>query len=150
MSERLTDEQAAEIVARHNAMTPGPYQWDVATKFHQANLTTTHSGRYYVMSFARWGMGGAAPVFQAYERYEGPVKERGSLGLERVEHFAVQRVRHHEGWDQTIDHPDAIGLEHSWQDVDALLTDRRALLAEIADLRRVVEHYASAQQIGGD
>jgi hypothetical protein len=42
----------------------GPWQWYGNTKMHDVQLATTHSGRVFVMDFARWGLRGGQPRFQ--------------------------------------------------------------------------------------
>ena len=121
--------RVAEIEARHNAATPGPYKWDLRTHSQQCILVTDHSGQYYIMGFERWGFHNACPVFQTYEKYEGPVTERHGQGMVRADKLAksIPGMEHHRGFDDYIDHPDAIALEHSWQDVDTLLALTRRL-----------------------
>ena len=89
--------------------TPGPWMWDLRECNHFCLLTTTHSGRYYVMGFQRWGMQDAVPVFQVYERYEGPVHKRGSKGMVRADKLSKSYPgqEHHHGFDNYISHPDA-------------------------------------------
>lgn len=89
--------------------TPGPWMWDLRECNHFCLLTTTHSGRYYVMGFQRWGMQDAIPVFQVYDRYEGPVHKRGSHGIVRADRLSKSYPgqEHHHGFDNYISHPDA-------------------------------------------
>ena len=89
--------------------TPGPWMWDLRECNHFCLLTTTHRGRYYVMGFQRWGMQDAVPVFQVYERYEGPVHKRGSKGMVRADKLSKSYPgqEHHHGFDNYISHPDA-------------------------------------------
>ena len=89
--------------------TPGPWMWDLRECNHFCLLTTTHSGRYYVMGFQRWGMQDAIPVFQVYDRYEGPVHKRGSHGMVRADRLSKSYPgqEHHHGFDNYISHPDA-------------------------------------------
>lgn len=89
--------------------TPGPWMWDLNECNHQCFLETTHSGRYYVMGFERWGMQNALPTFQVYERYNGPMKDRGSHGIIRADKLSKSYPgkEYHVGFDNLIDHPDA-------------------------------------------
>ena len=57
-----------EIRKRLEAATPGPWAWFGNTKVHSLYLATVRGGRVYVMQFARWGMGSAAPRFQVDHR----------------------------------------------------------------------------------
>lgn len=90
--------------------TPGPWMWDLRTAQYHCLLVTKHSGQYYVMDFARWGMQNAAPLFQVYERYEGEVRKRGSHGMVRADRLAKSYPgkEHHKGFDDYVNHPDAI------------------------------------------
>jgi hypothetical protein len=147
-----------EIKERHSKATPGPYRWDIRTCHKQAYLTTTHSGQYYVMGFKRWGMHGAQPEFQVYDKYEGPVRERGSNGMVATQELAKPRAKHHPDFDMWIDHPDAIAIENSWEDIDFLLSvnaDMYEALEEImarCELRKDeddahYENYYQAKQV---
>lgn len=51
-------QQAKEIDEK---ATPGPWMWDMNENNQQCLLTTTHSGKYYVMGFQRYGMQSALP-----------------------------------------------------------------------------------------
>lgn len=99
-------EKAKEIDKK---ATPGPWMWDLRECTHQCLLTTTHSGKYYVMGFQRWGLHDALPTFQVYDRYEGQMKDRGSHGMVRAEKLSKSYPgqEHHRGFDNFIDHPDA-------------------------------------------
>ena len=61
------------------------------------------------MGFQRWGMQDAVPVFQVYDRYEGPVHKRGSHGMVRADRLSKSYPgqEHHHGFDNYISHPDA-------------------------------------------
>ncbi|HYH01988.1 MAG TPA: hypothetical protein VEC37_02725, partial [Bacillota bacterium] len=96
-----------EIKTRHAQRTPGPYMWDVNTKHQTAELKSIISPRYLIMDFYRWGFQGAGPVFRDFKRNI----------MFRVEQFAKPRAANHPTFDMFIDHPDAIGLEKSWEDV---------------------------------
>lgn len=99
-------EKAREIDEK---ATPGPWMWDLRECNHQCLLTTTHSGKYYVMGFQRWGLQDALPSFQVYDRYEGQMKDRGSHGMVRADKLSrsYPGKEHHYGFDNFIDHPDA-------------------------------------------
>jgi len=117
-------QQLDKIRARSNTATPGPWMWHLNDSQKDVKLVTTHSGQYFVMGMTRWGMHGAAPTFQIYDKYEGPVSERKGKGMRRVELLSksLPGKEHHKGWDDYIDHPDAIFIEKSKEDVEALLT----------------------------
>lgn len=119
--------------------TPGPWMWDLRECNHQCLLTTTHSGKYYVMGFQRWGLQDALPSFQVYDRYEGDVKERGSRGMVRAEKLSKSYPgkEHHYGFDNFIDHPDARYIAESrelFHLMTAAITDLLAR-AEAAEAR---------------
>jgi hypothetical protein len=119
----MTKEKLNEIRARLNAATPGPWEWDVNSACKIAWLITTHSGRYYVMGFERWGTQSAAPKFQIYNKYEGPVNERGSQGMVRAEKLlkSMPGREHHVGYDDYINHPDADLIANAPTDIQTLL-----------------------------
>lgn len=93
------------------------------------------------MGFVRWGMDSACPTFQEFEKYEGPVTERGGKGMTRADKLAKSYPgkEHHVGFDDYIDHPDALAFEKSWEDIDALIAEVKLLRKErdaaIADLQ---------------
>lgn len=107
-------EKAKEIDEK---VTPGPWMWDLRECNHQCFLTTTHSGKYYVMGFRRWGLQDALPSFQVYDRYDGPMKDRGSHGMVRADKLSKSYPgqEHHSGFDNFIDHPDARYIAESRQ-----------------------------------
>lgn len=113
--------------------TPGPWMWDLRTTYHDVKIVTTHSGQYYVMSFDRWGMQGAAPCFQVYDKYEGPVNKRGSHGMFRADKLAKSYPgkEHHKGFDDYPDHPDAKFIAESRQLVTDLIAAVEQLSTEL-------------------
>ena len=76
--------------------TPGPWFWMVNLKSRQVTLESTQSMHPTVMSFRRWGMGGAQPMFNC--RNMVPASELVEI---------IPGHEHHAAWAQTIDHPDA-------------------------------------------
>lgn len=121
-----------QIEERANKATPGPWMWDISTANQYAMLETAHSGRYYVMGFRRWGMSGACPEFQVYQTYDGPLKERGSLGMVRADELAKSYPgkEHHIGFDDYIDHPDADFIAHAREDIPFLLAELEKIKKE--------------------
>lgn len=124
----MSDERLAEIEARDQAATPGPWAWFGNTDVRDACLATPDRGRLYVMQFARWGMASAQPVFrddaarQMVKASEVPVYEvapkASSRDDPRVYRADISGFRN----------PDAEFIAHARQDV----TD---LLAEVGRLR---------------
>ena len=119
----MTKEKLDEIKSRLKAATPGPWEWDVNSGVKIARLMTTHSGRYYVMGFKRWGPQNAIPEFQVYDKYEGDVRERGSHGMVRADKLlkSMPGKEHHEGYDDYISHPDADLIANAPSDIQVLL-----------------------------
>lgn len=87
--------------------TPGPWRWEVSLKAKAVALCggPPKSGfgafDHDVMTFRRWGMSGAAPVFWRWE---------GNLGHPiRADEAAVpvEGRDHHAAWFRTIDDPNA-------------------------------------------
>lgn len=130
----MTEQELLDIEKRWEKATPGPWMWDVNEACKSVHLTTTHSGRYFVMGFRRWGMGGAQPIFQKFKKYFGPVNERESLGISPLKEFAVPRMKHHPDFDMDIDHPDAQAITHAPADVQALLEEVRRLKENVRNM----------------
>lgn len=129
-----------EIKTRHAQRTPGPYMWDVNTKHQTAELKSIISPRYLIMDFYRWGFQNAGPVFRDFKRNI----------MFRVEQFAKPRAAHHPNFDMYIDHPDAIGLEKSWEDVEELLklVDRLKIAMEAVERQVKDPHNRGAKTEG--
>ena len=128
-------EKAKEIDEK---ATPGPWMWDLNECNHQCNLTTTHSGKYYVMGFERWGLQSALPSFQVYDRYEGPLKDRGSHGMVRADKMSKSYPgkEHHHGFDNFIDHPDARYIAESRELFHLMITDITELSGKVGELEK--------------
>ncbi|GED14828.1 hypothetical protein [Aneurinibacillus migulanus] len=135
----MTEQELQEIQNRWAAATPGPWRWDVNKTDKLVHLSTTHSGRYHVMQFRRYGMQGAQPMFQKYEKYEGPVTERGSEGMHKVEDFAIPRVSHMTKYGLDINHPDAQAIANAPEDVRKLIKEVKRLQKENQALKRQQE-----------
>jgi len=135
----MTKGRREEIRKRCDAATPGPWVWDVHSHNKIVYLRTDHSGYFYVMGFQRWGMGSAAPTFQVYEKYQGPVGERGSKGMFRADKLtkSLPGKEHNVGYDDYLDHPDAEFIAHSRQDVLALLDALEEMEENLQGLRPV-------------
>lgn len=128
----LSEEALAEIRARHEARTRGPYMWygwgGRDRKAFDLRLMTRHSGMLVVMSFERNGMNGAAPVFRS-----DPLLNQGGI-LKSAREF-LHYPKDYKDEIVGLDHADATAIEHSWSDVDELLrevTRLRALVGEMA------------------
>lgn len=134
-----------ELIQRAKALdekaTPGPWMWDMRTAHHTCQLVTAHSGQYYVMQFSRWGMQDACPEFQQFKRYSGPVTERGGLGMVRADKMAKSYPgkEHHKGFDDYIDHPDAVFIAESRELVTELIEAVTTLRAENAEKDKRLE-----------
>lgn len=87
--------------------TPGPWRWEVALNSKRVQLCGGPPkggyGKYdlTVMSFTRYGMTGAAPVFWARRGMSGDPQRADQLSV------PVAGREHHATWFQGIDHPDA-------------------------------------------
>lgn len=146
-------EQAKELDKR---ATPGPWKWDLRKTCRDAKIVTDHSGQYYVMGFTRWGMQGAVPTFQVYDRYEGPVTERGSHGMKRADALArsYPGKEHHVGFDDYPDHPDARFIVEARRLLPELIAAVEHLTAELtqthAQLDGIVKKYGLYHDGRGD
>ena len=123
--EKHNKKRLSEIQERLDRATPGPWMWDVNSASRNARLVTTHSGKHYVMKFQRWGAQMAAPSFQVFDKYEGPVTERGSQGMKRADKLLKSHPGkdHHIGYDDYIDHPDAELIAHAPDDIAWLISE---------------------------
>lgn len=89
--------------------TPGPWRWEVNRKHKTVKLCggppKRGFGRYdlTVLSFSRYGMAGAAPVFWNWnmERWVGKPERADALAIE------VEGREHHFDWFADVNHPDA-------------------------------------------
>ena len=100
-----------EIITRSEAATPGPWLWDMNTHNKCIQLITDHSGKYFVMGFRRWGPQDAAPTFQL----DGRMVRADELAK------SYPGQEHHIGFDDYIDHPDALFIAHARKDIATLL-----------------------------
>lgn len=133
--DKLIEALLAKAKALDEKATPGPWKWDMRTRLHSCKLITDHSGQYYVMDFERWGMQDACPRLQVYERYSGPVTKRGSKGMERADKMARSYPgrEHRRGYDDYIDHPDAMFIAEARALVPELIEAVETLRAENAE-----------------
>jgi hypothetical protein len=87
--------------------TPGPWRWEVGLNSKRVELCGGPPKGGYgkfdltVMSFARYGMSSAAPVFWWWQGMSGDPKRADALAV------SVQGREHHAAWFRDIDHPDA-------------------------------------------
>lgn len=87
--------------------TPGPWRWELSLNSKHVELCggppKSGFGKYdlTVMSFARYGMTGAAPVFWDWEGTSGSPRRADALGA------VVEGREHHARWFQDVNHPDA-------------------------------------------
>jgi hypothetical protein len=126
MSTPMSDERLAEIAARHQAATPGPWRWQGNTSSKSLELVAQRKWRFYVMGFVRWGMDSALPWFRDWsgDDVHGVMR--------RADKWFVRPESHNAWMVRGIDHPDAIAIERSWEDVDDLLAEVRRLSAALA------------------
>lgn len=115
-----------QFEAMERAATAGPWNWNLSLKSKQCHLEgSPRKGNETVMAFARWGMGGAQPLFC-----------KGGI-LEDVARFAkvVPGREHHASWFQDIDHPDA-----------ALIAAARNLAPAFLSLARTAQRVLAARE----
>lgn len=124
MSKKMTAAELKAVRARHEAATPGPYEWDVRPDSHSVLLESKRSMAPVVMAFERWGMTGAAPAFVV-----------GGIIRHVKELLSPIPGREHHKWVKRIVHPDAIALEKSWEDREALLGHIDALEEQLQACR---------------
>jgi hypothetical protein len=115
-----------EIEQRAAAATAGPWHWHVATGSKNILL---ESNKWVVMAFTRYGMSQAAPEF----RKDGILYRADELTK------SIPGYEHHKGFDEFIDHPDAIFIEHAKGDVEFLISEVHRLTAELKAQRERAE-----------
>lgn len=102
--------QLAEIKAREQAATSAPWHWDVATANKSVDL---ENRRDKIMDFVRYGTNQAAPRFNV----DGIMERADTLTK------SIPGMEHHRGFDDYINHPDAIFIEHARTDIPALVAE---------------------------
>lgn len=126
-----------EIQARAVAATEGPWHWSGNTDSRHLALSywSRAIGRCHVMSFGRWGMQGATPMFRAApdDWFMRPAHENA---IYEVAPAATSRndPKVYRADVVGFRHPDAVFIAHSRQDVDDLL-------AVIAAVEAVCDEY---------
>ena len=118
--------------------TPGPWRWEVNRKHKTVNLCggpPKHGfGRYNltVLSFRRYGMNGAAPVFWNWnmERWVSKPQRADELASE------VEGREHHADWFAEVNHPDARLIAAAPELLEALIQSRAVLVTVLAEETR--------------
>ncbi|MBJ6362123.1 hypothetical protein ACFOQM_12555 [Paenibacillus sp. GCM10012307] len=111
-----------EIEKALAAATPGPWYWNGYMKSKYVDLCARHSGQPTVMSFNRWGMGGAAPSFRTED------------GMKRIDEPGMVRFRqeHRKNEFVEVNHPDAHIIANAPTWLRQLLDELAAKEAEIS------------------
>ena len=126
-----TEETIEAIRARHAAIVPGPWRWEINRKTKRVQLCGgVPRFDLTVMDFVRYGLNSAAPRFQ--------IEHRPNLNImHRAEEFAVAQPgrEHHADWFALIDQPDARFIESAPNDVRVLLAEIDRLRDELASTR---------------
>lgn len=104
---RPTPEILADLRAKAQAATPGPWMW-CGQKGWDYELATKRWGRRWIMRFQRMGMQGAQPVFQQYEPGDqtGPDPFFWAGRMVPAQELAIQEVPYRRDI-VAIDNPDA-------------------------------------------
>lgn len=151
MSEPLSDDVLAAITARHARATPGPWDWFGSTDSDIVDLATVDRGREWILSFRRYGMRGAGPIFRGQFRLWHIAEGRSVVReiLKRCVRYEVLGYRtraeagvaadadsgnsplYREDW-RGIDHPDAELIAHAPEDIGLLLAEVQRLRASKA------------------
>ena len=133
------EQDIAAIEARANAATPGPWGWRGNVDAHWFALVTKHSGMRYVMTFDRFGMQSAQPVFQDYSDGQGLLVQAKELAIYQVAPEATSRhdPRFNVYRADIIGfrNPDADFIAHAREDIDVLLHRVRELEARLTEQR---------------
>lgn len=100
-------DQWGELERLAKAATPGPWRWEISLSARSVELCggSPKSGfgayDHSVMSFKRWGMGSAAPVFWSWDGHLGHPQRADEVAV------PVEGREHHATWFRQIDHPNA-------------------------------------------
>lgn len=130
-------ELADEAEALSAKATPGPWFWNVSLKSKHVVLESHNRGGMLeiVMSFARWGMGGAKPLF--LDQVKCLLVDSDKLTVK------VPKREHHADWFQTIDHPDANFMAESRTLVPTLAAHVKRLAGEVERMDATIERLRS-------
>jgi hypothetical protein len=121
-----------DVQALLDGATKGPWSWCVSKVAKRVDLEGDR-GDKAVMSFTRYGMSGAAPVFYFWEgNTTAPPKRADELAC------PVAGREHHASWFCNIDHPDARLIAAA----PTLAADLIAANAEIERLRDALDQVA--------
>lgn len=127
----MTDTTTQAVTALLDGVTPGPWDWQVSRVSRSVELSggrqSKAGGDLTVMSFARWGMQEAAPVFYTWEG-------NYAAKADRADKIAVPEYgrEHHAEWFARIDHPDARFIAAARDLVPELQAERDALASALA------------------
>lgn len=155
MSTPLTDEQLQAIKEREAKATPGPWRWFGNADVHTVYLATAHFGRLTVMSFRRWGLQNAQPMFATDRTWKPNPQSGDDFGACGRMEMAARLVRYEvapDAPDRThpdvyradlngIKNPDAEFIAAARQDVPALLAEVERLRTQLA----AVEKFCAAR-----
>jgi hypothetical protein len=122
----------ADIEAKLNAATPGPWKWDGNLNTKEVYLVAMAKGRPYVMDFVRWGMAGASPRFQ--------VRGEDGFGvMTRIDEGLAVKEREYRGDIERIEHPDATLIAGAPEMISALLRMVSVYQEDNARLREILK-----------
>ena len=109
----MNEKELAEIEARAEAATPGPWFWDTNRRYKSTMLKAPQNGGTCVMDFTRWGMHSAQPRFN-----DTGVSFGGIL-------YTMEQ------YDKTgLPNPNADFIAYARQDVPTLVAEVRRLSGE--------------------
>jgi hypothetical protein len=96
---------------RPGKLPPGPWGWFGNGGNGQLYLATQHSGRVYVMSFDRWGMRSAQPVFRVTDGKYGRLIDAADLLKFEVGDRGVRGINAAKA-DPSVYRYDISGIDH--------------------------------------
>lgn len=111
-----------EIVSRHQAATKGPWRWHGYPGTYAIDLVGLTDWLPVVMGFNRWGMRGAQPIFSDHSDWAGGILRPLKDFIKLHDPANPRRSRL-----ESIENPDAIAIERSWEDIDWLINEVRRL-----------------------
>lgn len=126
----------SDIRAHLDRITPGSWRWggNFDSRPAYIDLRSDFSLTPIVMTFDRWGTGGATPSFSVREPGAHPAS-----GLMTRAHELAKRQYSHRGDIGRVDHPDAEFIAAAPDYVRHLLAENDRLRARLASAERDVE-----------
>lgn len=140
----LTPTELTRLRAIADAATPGPWRWEVNEAHKSVQLAGgTPKFDKSVMTFARYGMSSAAPVFWFWKDGQNWSEEPKRADAVSI---AVPGREHHAKWFKTIEHHDARFIAAAREAVPVLLDEIERLREALKGAAVVVNQATGAER----